>query len=66
MLRVKFTTKARTDFTLCPRGCTQRRTINNRLSERRTFDGKKCHNCGYEVRKGIHKVIFQKFPRGCN
>lgn len=64
MLRVKFTTKVRSNFNLCPRGCTQRRTINNRLSERRTFDGRKCHNCGYELRKGIHKVIFQKFSRG--
>ena len=36
--------------TVCPTGCTQRRTEDNRLAEKRTFDGSKCQNCGFEVR----------------
>lgn len=35
---------------VCPTGCTQRRTEDNRLTEKRTFDGSKCQNCGFEVR----------------
>lgn len=61
MLRVRFPTKMRTDFTLCPTGCTQKRTIDYRLSERNTFDGTECKNCGFKVRKGSHRVVFQKF-----
>ena len=61
MLRVEFRPKSRTDLTICPRGCTQRRTRRNRLAERRTFDGMKCRRCGFEIKKGIQKAIFQKF-----
>lgn len=61
MLRVQFQTKCKTDFTLCPRGCTQRRTRRNRLAEKRTFDGKKCHKCHFEIKKGYSQVIFEKF-----
>lgn len=60
MFRTQFPTQCKTNFKLCPRGCTQRRTINNRLAERRTFDGHKCHNCGFEITKKGRAVIFQK------
>lgn len=47
--------------TVCPTGCTQRRTVDNRLAERRTFDGIKCRNCGFEIKKGLRKSSFKKY-----
>jgi Zn ribbon nucleic-acid-binding protein len=45
----------------CPTGCTQKRTLNYWLSEKKSFDGIKCYNCGFEVNEKIKKPIFQKF-----
>ena len=48
-------------LTMCPTGCTQRRTINNRLAQRKTFDGRKCANCGFEIKSDRMLPVFHKF-----
>ena len=44
----------------CPRSCTQHRTRSGRLAERKTFDGKRCHNCGFAPDAGDTEVRFVK------
>ena len=45
---------------ICPRGCTQHRTKSGRLAEKKTFDGVKCDNCGFVLKRGISEVHFEK------
>lgn len=46
----------------CPTGCTQRRTKSYRLAEKKTFDGRKCYNCGFFAIAGRDfKPHFKKF-----
>jgi len=59
--RAQIPQNMKTKLRLCPTGCTQRRTLNYWLSERKTFDGKRCKNCGYKVDYDINKVSFRKY-----
>ncbi|MCE9651920.1 MAG: hypothetical protein K8Q89_02515 [Nitrosarchaeum sp.] len=61
MKQVKLPTQFKTKLRNCPTGCTQRRTKNYRLAEKRTFDGRKCSNCGFITITGEFKPQFQKF-----
>ena len=61
MKKIKLPTALQTKLRNCPRGCTQRRTSSYWLAEKKTFDGHKCANCGFEAKQGKHKVTFQKF-----
>ncbi len=52
----------RTQLRNCPTGCTQRRTKSYRLAEKKTFDGRKCYNCGFFAIAGRDfKPHFKKF-----
>lgn len=61
--KVKLATqdKTRKKLVFCPRRCTQRRTLNNHLSERKTFDpsAQICLNCGYKKINGIKPLMFR-------
>jgi len=61
MIKVKLPTQLKTKLRNCPRGCTQRRTRSYWLAEKKTFDGHRCSNCGFETRQGKQKVTFTKF-----
>jgi len=45
----------------CPRGCTQRRTESYWLAETKTFDGRKCHNCGFELDVNVERPSYHKY-----
>ena len=61
MKQVKLPTQFKTKLRNCPVGCTQRRTKNYRLAETKTFDGRKCTNCGFVAIQGEFKPQFKKF-----
>jgi hypothetical protein len=61
--RVKLSTqdKTRKPLQYCPKRCTQRRTPNNRLSERKTFDPSTgtCLQCGFVKINAIKPFYFK-------
>ena len=48
---------------MCPTGCTQRRTKSYRLAEKKTFDGRRCMNCGFLTIQGKFEPTFRKFTK---
>jgi len=48
---------------MCPTGCTQRRTKSYRLAEKKTFDGRRCINCGFLTIQGKFEPVFKKFSK---
>jgi len=63
MKQVRLPTQLKTKLRNCPSGCTQRRTKSYRLAEKKTFDGRKCSNCGFLTIQGEFEPNFQKFSR---
>lgn len=57
---MSITTSSDNKKTICPVGCTQRRTMDNRLAEKKTFNGIKCYNCGFEI-KYDKSHTYQKY-----
>ena len=46
----------------CPTGCTQRRAKRCRLTEKKTFDGRKCYSCGFfAIADRDFKPHFKRF-----
>lgn len=63
MKQVKLPTQLKTKLQVCPAGCTQRRTKSYRLAEKKTFDGRKCMNCGFLTVQGKFTPTFKKFSK---
>ena len=63
MKQVKLPTQLQTKLRVCPSGCTQRRTKSFRLAEKKTFDGRRCMNCGFLTIQGEFKPTFKKFSK---
>lgn len=61
MKQVKLPTQLKTKLRICPTGCTQKRTKSYRLAEKKTFDGRRCMNCGFLALQGKFKPTFRKF-----
>lgn len=63
--QIKSTSYEKKFLIKCPTGCTQRRTVKQRLAEKRTFDTRtnKCRNCGFEKKSGDAKFHGIKFQR---
>ena len=61
MKKVKLPTQLITKLRVCPTGCTQRRTKSYRLAERKTFDGRRCMNCGFIMIQGDFNPTFKKY-----
>jgi len=53
--------KKRKPLIFCPRRCTQRRTQDNRLAERKTFDpaSGRCLNCGFIKINAVNPLLFK-------
>jgi len=50
-----------TELRVCPTGCGQYRTKSYNLGEKKTFDGRKCSNCGFIMIQGVDmKSTFKK------
>ena len=58
--QVKLPTALRTRYTWCPRRCTQHRTASGRMGESKTFNGRRCENCGFTY-KPEQKHTFSKY-----
>ena len=63
MKQEKFPTQLTTKLRMCPTGCTQRRTKSYRLAEKKTFDGRRCINCGFLTIQGKFEPVFKKFSK---
>ena len=53
--------KEKRKLTVCPTGCTQERTASYWLSEKKTFDGRRCTNCNFQINSACAKPSYYKY-----